>query len=87
MLVMGMGDSNTVSSDDDMDTVSGGNEAGDQDQSEDDINKVGVKDLRPKESRLNDADLQPFLSGFPGCKTFIGFSAFIFFQSAVFGAL
>ena len=76
-----------MSSDDDMDTVSGGNEAEDQDQSEDDINKVGVKDLRPKESRLNDADLQPFLSGFPDCKTFTGFSAFIFFQSAVFGAL
>ena len=88
MLVMGMGGSNAVTSDDDRETVSAGvNEVGDQDQSEDDVNKVGVKDLRPKESRLNDADLQPFLSGFPDCKTFIGFSAFIFFQSAVFGAL
>ena len=87
MLVMGMGGDNAVTGDDDMDSVSGENEAEDQDQSEDDVNKVGVKDLRPKESRLNDADLQPFLSGFPDCKTFIGFSAFIFFQSAVFGAL
>ena len=90
MLVMGMGgDDGVVTSDDDTETVPGGNddEAGAQDQSEDDASNVGVKDLRPKESRLNDADLQPFLSGFPDCKTFIGFSAFIFFQSAVFGAL
>ena len=89
MLVMGMGgDDGVVTSDDDKELVSEeGNEAGAQDQSEDDASKVGVKDLRPKESRLNDADLQPFLSGFPDCKTFIGFSAFIFFQSAVFGAL
>ena len=56
------------------------------DQGEDDV-KAGVKNLRPKESRLNDADQQPFLSGFLDCKIFIGFSAFIFFQSAVFGDL
>ena len=90
MLVMGMGGDDGVVTSDGEETVSaGGNEddAEALDQSEDDLNKVGVKDLRPKESRLNDADLQPFLSGFPDCKTFIGLSAFIFFQSAVFGAL
>ena len=64
---------------DDKETLSAGeNETSDLDLSEDDV-RVGVKNLRPKESRLNDADLKPFLSGFPDCKTFIGFSAFIFF--------
>ena len=74
MLVMGMGN--------------GGDngEVSDGEAFEDDVN-AAVKNLRPKESRLNDADLKPFLSGFPDCKIFIGFSAFIFFQSAVFGDL
>ena len=84
MLVMGMGigaDNGVVS-----DGEAEENEAEALDQGGDDV-KAGVKNIRPKESRLNDADLQPFLSGFPDCKIFFGFSAFIFFQSAVFGAL
>ena len=84
MLVMGMGnggDNGEVS-----DGEAEENESEALYQVEDDV-KAAVKNLRPKESRLNDADLQPFLSGFPDCKTFIGFSAFIFFQSAVFGDL
>ena len=54
MLVMGMGN--------------GGDngEVSDDEVFEDDV-KAAVKNLRPKESRLNDADLKPFLSGFPDC--------------------
>ena len=64
MLVMGMGNGG------DNGEVSNGeaeeNKAEALDQVEDDV-KAAVKDLRPKESRLNDADLKPFLSGFPDC--------------------
>ena len=64
MLVMGMGnggDNGEVSDGEAEENVS---EA--LDQVEDDV-KAAVKNLRPKESRLNDADLKPFLSGFPDC--------------------
>ena len=64
MLVMGMGNGG------DNGEVSDGepeeNKAEALDQVEDDV-KAAVKDLRLKESRLNDADLKPFLSGFPDC--------------------
>ena len=64
MLVMGMGNGG------DNGEVSDGepeeNESEALDQGEDDVKAV-VKNLRPKESRLNDADLKPFLSGFPDC--------------------
>ena len=64
MLVMGMGNGG------DNGEVSDGepeeNKAEALDQVEDDV-KAAVKNLRPKESRLNDADLKPFLSGFPDC--------------------
>ena len=64
MLVMGMGnggDNGEVS-----DGEAEENKAEALDQFKDDV-KAGVKNLRPKESRLNDADLKPFLSGFPDC--------------------
>ena len=64
MLVMGMGnggDNGEVS-----DVEAAENKAEALDQVEDDV-KAAVKNLRPKESRLNDADLKPFLSGFPDC--------------------
>ena len=63
MLVMGMGNggNNGVS-----DGEAEENESEALDQVEDDV-KAAVKNLRPKESRLNDADLKPFLSGFSDC--------------------
>ena len=64
MLVMGMGnggDNGEVS-----DGEAEENESEALDQGEDDV-KAAVKNLRPKESRLNDADLKPFLSGFSDC--------------------
>ena len=64
MLVMGMGNGGDNGEVSDVEAEENKTEA--LDQVEDDV-KAGVKNLRPKESRLNDADLKPFLSGFPDC--------------------
>ena len=64
MLVMGMGNGGDNGEASDGEPEENKPEA--LDQVEDDV-KAAVKDLRPKESRLNDADLKPFLSGFSDC--------------------